>query len=99
MTKTNIKIFSSALLALLSVQPLAANAQTAETAKHAINTKGTGGNRVIITESKTPKVAIDSGVITVNGRWVARISYNNCPNGTTEYVAADGGAKCWAGPD
>jgi hypothetical protein len=31
--------------------------------------------------------------------WVARVSYGKCPGGTREYVAADGGAKCWAGPD
>jgi hypothetical protein len=31
--------------------------------------------------------------------WVRRVSYSKCPGGTREYVAEDGGAKCWAGPD
>jgi hypothetical protein len=30
--------------------------------------------------------------------WVTRVSYSRCPGGTTEYVATDGGAACWAGP-
>ena len=30
--------------------------------------------------------------------WVPRIDYKHCPNGTTSFVASDGGVKCWAGP-
>ena len=30
--------------------------------------------------------------------WVPRIDYKHCPNGTTTFVASDGGVKCWAGP-
>jgi hypothetical protein len=35
---------------------------------------------------------------TSKGRWVSRIDYKHCPNGTTSFVAEDGGVKCWAGP-
>jgi len=30
--------------------------------------------------------------------WVPRLDYKHCPNGTTSFVASDGGVKCWAGP-
>lgn len=33
-----------------------------------------------------------------DGRWVPRIDYKHCPNGTTTFVGDDGGVKCWAGP-
>ncbi len=53
-----------------------------------------------LTGSPKRMAAVDTGTpppADMRG-WVPRIDYKHCPNGTTTYVASDGGAKCWAGP-
>jgi hypothetical protein len=91
-TRTSLSFIAVSLFVL---QCLATTARAES--NHAINTKGCVCPKG---KAKTIELPADESATlpTGLGRWVARISYSECPKGTTEYVAGDGGAKCWAGP-
>jgi hypothetical protein len=93
LARTSLTVVAVSLYAL---QGLAMTAQSASA--HAINTKGCvcpKGKANSIELPADESATLPTGL----GRWVARISYSTCPKGTTEYMASDGGAKCWAGPN
>jgi hypothetical protein len=81
-------IFSISAVPFFALQLAIASAQA-----HAINTKGTGGNNG---KGKTDEASRADPATEPSGKfkWVARTSYNECPNGSVKYVAEDGGAKC-----
>jgi hypothetical protein len=89
MIKTLTLIAATAVSLLALNSTAIAQDAAAESAKHAINTKGTGATKVSVFSSSGEGMDI-SGKF----KWVTRTSYNTCPGGSVQYVASDGGAAC-----